>query len=152
MSERTGDGWVEGPDGRRFWGRFGAAGLLAIDPSQRVLLQHRAPFSHQGGTWALPGGARDADEDALAGALREAWEEAAVPAHAIEPWFEHVVDHGFWSYTTCVVRVVTEFEASVSDHESLELRWVHIDEVHTYDLHPAFADAWPTLLERMRHG
>lgn len=150
VSERTGDGWVEGPDGRRYWGRYGAAGLLAVDVEGRVLLQHRAPFSHQGGTWALPGGARDAHEDAHQGALREAHEEAGVPHDAVEPWFEHVVDLGFWSYTTCVMRVVTPFDAVVNDHESLELRWVAIEEVVEYELHPGFAEAWPLLVERMQ--
>ena len=53
-----GDGWVEIGDGRRFWGRFGAAGLLLRDPDGRVLLQHRATWSHFGDTWGLPGGAR----------------------------------------------------------------------------------------------
>ncbi|MFM6974252.1 MAG: NUDIX hydrolase [Agromyces sp.] len=149
---RTGDGWVEGPDGRRYWGKFGAAGLLAVDPRERILLQHRSPHSHQGGTWALPGGARDAGEDAQTGALREAREEAGVPGDAIEPWFEHVVDFGFWSYTTCVMRVTLEFEPVISDPESLELRWVHLDEVATYPLHPGFAEAWPMLLDRIRRG
>lgn len=151
MSERTGDGWVEGPDGRKYWGIFGAAGLLAVTAEELILLQHRAPFSHQGGTWALPGGARDAGEDAQTGALREAREEAGVPAQSVEPWFEYVVDLGFWSYTTCVMRVTSDFDAVVSDPESLELRWVHLDQVADYPLHPEFAEAWPTLLERIRN-
>ncbi|WP_367882359.1 hypothetical protein [Rathayibacter oskolensis] len=53
-----GDGWVEIGDGRRFWGRFGAAGLLLRDPAGRVLLQHRVSWSHFGDTWgsrAVPG-------------------------------------------------------------------------------------------------
>ena len=149
---RTGDGWVEAPDGRRFWGLFGAAGLLAVDPEQRILMQHRSPRSHLGGTWALPGGARDAGEDAQTGALREANEEAGVPADAVEPWFEHVVDIEIWSYTTCVMRVTTDFEPVISDPESLELRWVPLDDVAGYELHPGFADAWPTLLERIRNA
>lgn len=151
MNERSGDGWVEGPDGRKFWGRYGAAGLLAVDPHWRILLQHRANFSHHGGTWALPGGARDAHEDAQTGALREAHEEAGVPADALEPWFEHVLDLGFWSYTTCVMHVRQSFDAVVNDHESIDLRWVHIDEVADYELHPGFAQSWPSLLERMRN-
>ena len=65
------DGWVEAPDGRRFWGRAGAAGLLVVDPDDHVLLQHRADWSHFGGTWGLPGGARHHDESAVEGALRE---------------------------------------------------------------------------------
>lgn len=149
---RTGDGWAEGPDGERFWGIFGAAGLLAVDPSFNILMQHRSPNSHMGGTWALPGGARDAGESAATGALREANEEAGVPADALEPWFEHVVDLGFWSYTTCVMRVMTEFDPIISDPESLELRWVPIEDVALLDLHPGFAASWPELEGRIRNG
>ena len=61
-----GDAWVEAPDGQRYWGRFGAAGLLALDADRGVLLQHRVGWSHFGGTWALPGGARHQGEDAAA--------------------------------------------------------------------------------------
>ncbi len=42
------------------------------------MLQHRAAWTHEGGTWALPGGARDSHEDAVAAALREAVEEATL--------------------------------------------------------------------------
>lgn len=55
-----GDAWVVAPSGERYWGRFGAAGLLAIDPERGVLLQHRVSWSHFGDTWGLPGGARHA--------------------------------------------------------------------------------------------
>ena len=62
-----GDGWVPDPDGSRYWGVHGAAGLLLLAPLPDgvtgVLLQHRAAWSHQGGTWALPGGARDSHEE-----------------------------------------------------------------------------------------
>ena len=58
MSGASGDAWVEGPDGTRYWGRYGAAGLLIVSPGFEVLLQHRAAWSHFGGTWGMPGGAR----------------------------------------------------------------------------------------------
>lgn len=38
------------PSGERYWGRFGAAGLLAVDPGRGILLQQRAEQSHHGGT------------------------------------------------------------------------------------------------------
>ena len=83
-----GDGWVLSDTGGMFWGRHGAAGLLLraplADGSRAVLLQHRAVWSHQGGTWGLPGGARDSHESAEEAAVREAHEEAGLAA-------EHVV-------------------------------------------------------------
>ena len=71
----SGDAWVYAPDGRKFWGRFGAADLLVHDPMQGVLLQHRAIWSHFGDTWGLPGGARHEGETAVEATLREADEE-----------------------------------------------------------------------------
>ncbi|HWV57408.1 MAG TPA: NUDIX hydrolase, partial [Longimicrobiales bacterium] len=95
-----GDAWVVAPTGERYWGKYGAAGLLAIDPDRGVLLQHRVSWSHFGDTWALPGGARHEGESACDGALREAGEEAGVPAGAIRPRLLSVFDLGYWSYTT----------------------------------------------------
>ncbi|MEV8215444.1 NUDIX domain-containing protein [Leifsonia sp. NPDC077715] len=145
----SGDAWVEGPDGQRFWGRFGAAGLLVHDLRRGVLLQHRADWSHFGGTWGLPGGARHADETAVEGALREAAEEAAVPADAVRVLFESVLDLGFWSYTTVVAQAVRAFEPHMADVESIELRWVPVDEVVGLPLHPGFAASWPSLRARL---
>lgn len=148
-SPSSGDGWVEGADGSRFWGLFGAAGLLAHDPERGVLLQHRATWSHFGGTWGLPGGARHEGESAYGAALREAAEEAAVPEDAVTPLFEEVLDLGIWSYTTVAVTVTRPFEARVADPESLELRWIALDEVTSLPLHPLFAESWPGLLRRL---
>jgi 8-oxo-dGTP pyrophosphatase MutT (NUDIX family) len=139
------DGWVEAPDGRRFWGRAGAAGLLVVDRRDRVLLQHRADWSHFGGTWGLPGGARHLGESAVAGALRESGEEAAVPGDSLRMVFASELDLGFWSYTTVVARAVRPFDPVVSDAESIALSWVPVDEVAGLPLHPGFATAWPRL-------
>lgn len=141
----TGDAWVTDADGNRYWGRFGAAGLLAHDPERGILLQHRADWSHHGGTWGIPGGARHEGEDALSGALRESWEEAGVPASAVTPRFTHVLNRTVWNYTTIVASVSTRFEARITDPESHALEWVAIDRVESYPLHPAFAGTWPLL-------
>jgi 8-oxo-dGTP diphosphatase len=145
----SGDAWVEGPNGERFWGRFGAAGLLVHDVQRGVLLQHRADWSHFGGTWGLPGGARHEGETAVEGALREAAEEAAVPADAVAVLFTSVLDLGFWSYTTVVAQAVRAFEPHMADVESIELRWVAVSEVAGLPLHPGFGAAWPELRSRL---
>lgn len=145
----SGDAWVEGPNGERYWGRFGAAGLLVHDAGRGVLLQHRAGWSHFGGTWGLPGGARHEGESAVDGALREASEEAAVPPDAVGILFTSVLDLGFWSYTTVVARTLRRFEAHVADVESIELRWVPVTDIAEFPLHPGLERAWPALLERL---
>lgn len=143
-----GDAWVEGSRGR-FWGRFGAAGVLAFDPAKGVLLQHRAIWSHNGGTWGLPGGALHQHEDPITGALREAHEEAAVPADGVEVLFTSVLDLDYWAYTTVVVLVHEPFDPVISDPESIELQWVPVAGVDAKELHPGFAAAWPGLRERL---
>ena len=140
-----GDAWVVAPTGEKYWGRFGAAGLLALDPERGVLLQHRVSWSHFGGTWALPGGARHEGESACDGALRESSEEAGVPVDAVRARFESVLDLGVWSYSTLVADVTTPFEPVISDPESVALEWVPVDRVTQLPLHPGFAAAWPAL-------
>lgn len=130
------------PDGQRYWGRFGAAGLLACDPARGILLQHRVSWSHFGGTWALPGGARHQGESAPDAALRESAEEAGVPAAALSPRFMSVLDLQIWSYATLVADVEKPFEPAISDHESIELAWVAPADVENLPLHPAFAQSW----------
>ena len=145
-----GDAWVYGPDGEKFWGRYGAAGLLVWHRGAGILLQHRVGWSHFGGTWGLPGGARKQGESAEAGALREANEEAGVPAALVTTLFTSVLDLGYWSYTTVVVEASERFEPIIGDAESLALRWVPLDEVVTLPLHPGFAASWPSLHSRLR--
>lgn len=140
-----GDAWVVAEDGTRYWGRFGAAGLLAFDPDRGILLQHRVSWSHHGDTWALPGGARHEHESACEAALRESAEEAGVPASAVRPRLISVYDAEVWTYSTLVADVVTPFEPVISDPESRELAWVPLDGVESHPLHPGFAAAWPLL-------
>ncbi|MBY6707142.1 NUDIX hydrolase [Rhodococcus sp. BP-241] len=145
-----GDGWVFSSDGSRHWGRHGAAGLLLRAPTGSagsvVLLQHRAAWSHQGGTWALPGGARDSHESAVHAAVREAGEEAGITDDLLTVRDEHVtkIEDSGWSYTTVIADAERELD-TVPNGESTELRWVAEHEVDSLPLHPAFAESWPSL-------
>lgn len=146
VHRNPGDAWVHGPNGESYWGRFGAAGLLAHDPARdAVLLQHRAAWSHQGGTWGIPGGALHEGEDVASGALREAAEEAGVPAGAVTPTATYVLDRGVWRYTTVLGPVTDQFDPRPTDAESIEVAWVAVEDVEGRPLHPGFAAAWPAL-------
>ena len=140
-----GDAWVVADDGTKYWGRFGAAGLVAIDDDRGVLLQQRVSWSHHGGTWGVPGGALHEGESALDGAIREATEEAGIPPGSVRPLFTHLLDLDIWCYTSVVARVVTPFEPEITDPESVALAWVPFDEVESLPLHPGFAASWPAL-------
>jgi 8-oxo-dGTP diphosphatase len=149
-----GDGWVISERGAHYWGRYGAAGLLLRAPrhdgSPAVLLQHRAVWSHQGGTWALPGGARDSHETPEQTAVREAHEEAGLTAERLTVRATVVtaefagISGTRWSYTT-VIADAGEMLDTVPNGESAELRWVGEDEVAQLPLHPGFAASWQKL-------
>lgn len=153
MSADDGNGWVECGCGASHWGRFGAAGLLLHRDRAggQVLLQLRAPWVHQGGTWALPGGAADSHESAVEAALREAHEEAGVVAAEVAVLgAEPTTEHGDWSYTTVLARLTGSGETvGVANPESVRLGWTDLDEVERLDLHPAFAHGWPGLRDRL---
>lgn len=140
-----GNGWVSDCScGGRHWGRFGAAGLLVTD-GERVLLQHRAVWTHQGGTWGVPGGARDSHEAPVTAALREAGEETTLDLDEVTPYAELVDEHGQWSYTTIVARTRVTGAVAATNHESTAIQWWPIDEVPRLELHPGFAATWPQL-------
>ncbi len=143
-----GDAWVDGPDGR-FWGTFGAAGLLLAHPDAGVLLQHRAIWSHHGGTWGVPGGARKPGESAEDAAIRESDEEAGVPPELVRVLGSSVFDVGYWSYTTVLAVASELFEPYLGDAESIALSWVPIADVAGLPLHPGLASGWPALRARL---
>ncbi|ETK34818.1 NUDIX hydrolase [Microbispora sp. ATCC PTA-5024] len=149
MAAKDGDGWALCGLGHQHWGLHGATGLLAVhhtlDGMPYVLLQKRAWWSHHGGTWGLPGGARDSHEDAIAGALREALEEAALRADLLRIQGLYVDDHGGWAFETVIAEAEGLLDAAPANAESIDLRWVAADEVTAKKLHPGFAHTWPTI-------
>jgi 8-oxo-dGTP pyrophosphatase MutT (NUDIX family) len=142
-----GDGWLHCALGHRHWGLFGAAGLLAHrgdGASREILLQHRAEWSHHGGTWGLLGGARHHEESAVDAALREAAEEAGLRASDVRVQARSDDDHGGWSYRTVVAVARTDLAPFVLNGESAEVAWWPVDRLPE-PLHPGFAAAWPVL-------
>lgn len=112
-----------------------------------MLLQHRAPWSHQGGTWSLPGGARDSHETPEQAAVREAEEEAGLTADALTVRASVVTaEVPGWTYTTVIADAAAMLD-TVPNRESSELRWVAVEEVGSLPLHPGFAASWPRLRE-----
>ena len=49
-----------------------------------VVMQHRAVWSAEGGTWGIPGGATAQGETPIEGALRESYEEANITPEDID--------------------------------------------------------------------
>ena len=143
---RDGDGWTQCAPGHRHWGRYGAAGLMAVTVgAPYVLLQHRARWSDGGDTWGGLGGARGSTGTAREAAERETVEETGLDVRRLTPVASHVTDHGTWSCTR-LVATAPERLPVVPDRESVALRWVALEDVPSLPLLPAFAAAGPALL------
>jgi 8-oxo-dGTP diphosphatase len=144
MSARDGDGWIQCACGNKHWGLNGAAGILIVRGSE-ILLQHRAPWVHNGDTWGIPGGARDSHESVLEAAIREAKEETGINPVHLTPIQTFSDDHGSWRYDTVIAYASDELVAHELNDESHEVRWVEIDKVDELTLHPSFEKSWTTL-------
>ena len=144
MAARDGDGWVECACGNKHWGLNGAAGIMIVR-GHEILLQHRAPWVHNGDTWGIPGGARDSHETTIEGAFREAIEETGIDTDLLTPLHTFTDDHGDWKYETVIAQAAAGLVAHEVNDESHEVRWVDIEKVNELPLHPSFAKSWPEL-------
>jgi 8-oxo-dGTP pyrophosphatase MutT (NUDIX family) len=145
------DGWTFCAQGHRHWGRAGAAGLLLHrdgEAGTEILLQHRARWSHHGGTWGTPGGALHEGEPAHVGALREVQEELGLIPEDLLLGKLSVDDHGGWAYTTVLARPARPIDAADLrlDGESDGVAWVPLSALDEVDLHPGLAAS----LDRLR--
>ncbi|GAA2208550.1 hypothetical protein GCM10009850_040080 [Nonomuraea monospora] len=154
MAAKDGDGWTECGQGHRHWGVHGASGLLVVHHDEAgvpyVLMQKRSWWSHHGGTWGLPGGARDSHEDAVASALREAHEEAALAGDGLRVQGVYLDDHGGWTFETVIAESAELLAAAPANRESTELRWLALPEITSRRLHPGFAATWSEIQGAIR--
>ena len=152
---KSGNGWVTCAQGHQHWGLYGAAGVLVYVPHPAnqalslVLLQHRARWAHQGGTWALPGGAMDSEETPAEAALREADEECMLDPKLVVPRGMYSDEHGGWAYHTVLAQAAEPLRVRSDAYESDEAVWLPAGEVNQLDLHPGFAVSWPVLREAL---
>ena len=118
---------------------------------EEVLLQHRATWSHHGGTWGLLGGARHSDESAVDAALRESAEEGGLSPVGVQVHGRYDDAHGGWSYATVLAAADASTEARPTGGESIDVAWVRVDRLDGGEatggppLHPGFAASWPIL-------
>ncbi|MFU0531700.1 Maf family nucleotide pyrophosphatase [Gardnerella vaginalis] len=154
---QPGDGWVMCDCGRKHWGHNGAAGVLlarrgdATGRVTHVVMQHRALWSAEGGTWGIPGGAISDGETAIEGALRESFEEANITSQDIDVVGAYCENHGNWRYTTVFAfeKPVHSVNPCAHDDESMEIKWVPIDDVPKLKLLTAMRTDWPSFRARL---
>jgi 8-oxo-dGTP pyrophosphatase MutT (NUDIX family) len=132
--------WATCAHGHAHWGRRGAAGLLLADRGT-VLLQLRVGWAHQGGTWSIPGGAREHGETAVDAALREALEEMSIRARDVAVRSAYVATCGGWEYETVLAHATGPVRLRLLS-ESVDHVWAEPDEVGDLPLHSGFRAAW----------
>ena len=154
---QPGDGWVDCACGRKHWGINGASGVLLARRDEEtgkvthIVMQHRAVWSAEGGTWGIPGGATADGESPIEGALRESYEEANITPEDIEVVGSYREDHGPWAYTTVFAfeKPGHHVHPAANDDESMEVEWVPIDEVPNRRLLTAMRTDWPNFAARL---
>jgi 8-oxo-dGTP pyrophosphatase MutT (NUDIX family) len=144
MAQGDGDRVIRCERGHMHWGRFGAAGLLAVH-NGHVLLQQRAWWTPGANLWALFGGARDSHEGTIAAAFRETSEESTLDTELVRPFGVIRDDHGKWAYDTVIGSIDTMPAVRPANRESRDAAWIPVDEVTSMALYAPFATTWPTL-------
>ena len=155
---QPGDGWIDCDCSRKHWGTNGASGVLLARRDEttgevtHVVMQHRAVWSAEGGTWGIPGGATADGESPIEGALRESYEEANITPEDIDVVGSYCEDHGPWAYTTVFAfeKPGHRVEPKANDDESMEIEWVPIDDVPNRRLLTAMRTDWPNFAARLR--
>lgn len=153
---QPGDQWIDCTCGHKHWGINGAAGMLIARRDTNgnisdILLQRRAEWTAEGGTWGIPGGALATGENAFEGAMRESLEEANITANDIYIVGSYVEDHGKWSYTTVFAfeKQDHQLDPKANDDESLSIEWVPFEKVKELPLLSYFKNDWTHFSERL---
>lgn len=138
--------------GHRHWGAAGAAGVLlrfVNDYAAYYYLQERSGEVDQPWTWSTPGGALEAGEDPVTGAVREVVEEMG--AFGAFTHAETVTDdHGDWAYHTVVLDVEDPMLVgrgrATHSWETLGGGWFTLEQMLTLPLHPGFEASLPNVI------
>lgn len=149
---QRGDEWVTAANGKRVWGKYGAAGLMLrhVDQNgtERFLIAQRGPAISNPGYWQLPGGAIESNETFAEGATRETLEElgfkeADFSAARVHGYHEAVVGNvpgaptGDWRYTSFAATVPTQLVPDLSKPgaraETSDARWMTLQEIEDLD-------------------
>ena len=136
-----------GKGGARYWGKV-AAGIFFTD-GESVLLLKRSDKGDNGGTWGLPGGKAEDGETAIGTARRESKEECGHnDGHRFNKSEESDRGH---KWTTFFYKVAEPFECKLSD-EHTDWKWIPLDEVESYNLHPKFKENYDRYLRIVEKG
>ena len=165
ITPETGEGYYFARSGKRYWGKYGAAGVLlrrrrdGVGQYEYLLAKRSEYISAGGGKWAWPGGAHKDKASAASPQLtayEELREELGFYPEGLEPAASHVnYVEPDWTYETLIVDV-TDYDSLdellyLRDGENTEFGWFTdqvIESMNQEDLlHPAVAASIDSVLE-----
>ncbi len=119
------------------------AGILYTDGKKILLLHRSKDVKAHPLTWAPTGGGSEGDEDFLQTAERESKEEIGV--------FKGRKIVGFETdpFVMYIYKVNKLFDVKLNN-EHLEAKWIDLDKVDNYELHPNFKKEWPKYLRAIK--
>lgn len=163
-NQETGEGYFFTTDGKRFWGKYGAAGAMlrrknADGEYEYFLAKRSSSLSQGGGKWGIPGGAHKDQTIAKtpnATAKEEFMEEVGGDISALEPIYVDTNMVGAeWGYETSVFEVGPDQfnDLSSKDGENTATGWFTGDQINKMSdagmLHPDFADSFPNIISNI---
>ena len=125
-----------------------AAGIFFTD-GQKVLMLKRSDDDKHPSTWVIPGGKSKDGETNIGAAIRETKEETgldSIPGYRFE---EFSSKDGRKHFMTFLYRVREPFNVSISK-EHTDWKWMDLDSLGSYDLHPRFQENLPRFLKCIR--
>lgn len=163
-NQETGEGYFFTSDGKRFWGKYGAAGALlrrknADGEYEYFLAKRSSGLSQGGGKWGIPGGAHKDQTIAKAPnatAKDEFMEEVGGDISAYEPIYVDTNKVGAeWAYETSVFEVGPDKfnDLSSKDGENTATGWFTGDQINKMSdadmLHSDFANSFPNIISNI---
>ena len=107
-----------------------------------MLLQHRAEWSHHGGTWGILGGARDSGETAARPPRARRRRRPGCRARPTASAASTSTTTAAGAYTTVIGHTDRALSLTALTAETIGVRWVPADAVVALPLHPGFAATW----------
>ena len=126
-----------------------AGAIIFAEDTGRFLLQQRANYISEGGTWNLIGGGIDPGESIEEAVFREIAEEAG---HELSGKLHllHIYKRDKFKYYSFLLPVPIEFDP-VPNREAQDYRWVTLDELPS-PLHYGFSEILPKLRKYLLNG
>jgi 8-oxo-dGTP diphosphatase len=118
-----------------------------IDTQNRILLSERPAGKFLEGMWEFPGGKISSDERPEEALIRELKEELGIKVspHSLMPL--NFVSHSYTDFDIILLLFVChQWEGEIVPREMQNIRWVAVEQLHSYPMPPADVPLIPSLV------